>query len=603
MKTRAPFSVTKAHCAIPSSNQRPIAANNHLAKGHDYTSKQKYKEAVAEYNYAITCDPSCLDAYYSKGCVLNELHQYQEAINTFNALIHRDTDQRLYHKALSRQGVAWSGMGRDDLALMFQDQSIAVKPTVAAYCHKGALLYKLGNRDEDALYCFNQAKIMEFSVSSPNSATVSHTVSSIGAKGFKLHVKEMEKVILARDTLRKKMLEFQDVTMNAQKVVGSLSDDDITIAPPAVSEAVLRFKSLITKSKQVTKDTVSTLAKPKAVKDLSEKKVLELERQMEAMQMQMESLSSTLQDAGVYEIAKLKKEFASLDSEILTYSTTFYWSVINLIGAYRHIGTKLIDGNPYSEDSSVEGVLVAGAKKAASVATEFAKNIPFVGCIVSILDKVVQVVYETYKKKQLQNKVDAVNNVVERKFITEEEVSKSVAKLALKMADHKKEEIKSEDKSDANDINGWIMGAIMSLLGQEDSSKPYGARLALKDAALFMAHLFSEHDAIVSSPLTFSEQIPTIAMYVAKIEIKKEDSDSVAALTQSEQSSLESSITPAEVIITSVFSAEDAKSTETRQESVSHTELIAINQSGSSGKLEIVGQTDPKVDVSSWCCC
>lgn len=519
-----------------------VVATYHLTKGEEHTVAGNYTLALNEYDKAIVLNPELLQAYYNKGGILNALSQYQDAFDILTLLIAKDTENHFTHKALSKQGVALSGLKKPQEALAAQEASISMRPTVAAWCHKGVLLYA-ENKDDEALACFDHARILETSSPSPLSHSVNVQKYSIGSYRVKqaaesiehklrnrtmipqmgvrqisadLSSPKTEDAASSRDTLRKTLLDVHAITTAAQETVAAIP----TNAPPAVLEAITRFKSIIHRSKEVTTEVVSKLSEPKTATIQNEERVVALEKKLADMQEQMQGLVTTLHDSGVYEIAQIKREFAALDEEMLAYCTTFYWSVINLIGAYRHIGTGVIDGNVNADTSKTKTILVAGAKKLAGVATEFAKGIPFVGCIVSALDKVIGMIYDAYKQQQLDGKVGAINNIVQSKFLTEAEVSQNIAAIALEMTHSRVDEIDAS-KDIAQESNGWIFTAIMDALSGEDHSKPYGARLALKDVALFMAHLCTKHKTIVASSETFKEQIPNIVQSVGTVVISQ----------------------------------------------------------------------------------
>jgi len=515
----------------------PVTAEDILLQGDACAGLGKYDEALKFYQQAVELDVSCIRGYYAIGGILNALGRYQEAINTLDFLIKLDVHDTFSYKALSKKGASLVELGKIDEALAVQDASLAIKPTVAAYCRKGVILYKL-NKDKEALDCFTQAHALEmqakYSAPSPfySSVRAPNSVDSVKvvqqAEEIEQRLRLKEQALQERDSLRQAALSLQATAADTHHIVSTIPGD--AVVPEIVQQAANQFKSLLRKSTTLTGAAITQLNQPKVLSTANDNKVSELEQQIAQMQAQMQALVTTLQNSDAYAMMQIKQEIAALAPDVMEYQMKVYHGIMSLIAAYRSINTGLVKGEVDADNSTAETVVVAGAKKVASVATEFMKGVPFVGSVIGALDKIIDIVYAAYKQHQLTNKVTAVNSFVESKFVTEDDISRNIAKLALTMAKMKAADITASEGS-TQDVNGWITKVIMSATGA-DCPESYAARLALKDVALFMAYLYAEYVQITSSSEPFSDQIHMIVCAINNIVIPQTVDDSVDAVQE-----------------------------------------------------------------------
>ena len=228
-----------------------------------------------------------------------------------------------------------------------------------------------------------------------------------------------------------------------------------------------------------------------------------------------------MQKSEVYEKAQIKQAFETLEREqpeLYTYSNTFYWTAVNLFGAYRHLSTGLITGNTDTE------ILVQGARKAASYAISLAVSaacdIPIVGSVVGILDNIISDIYGAVKQNKFDNKVNAINKVIIAKLGMEEDISLNVAKVALAITKAKEQEIlhpapTPKAKGIAAGIN-WIQDKLSAVhekvlptVKLHDTSNA-GIQLALEDVTLLIAYLCTNHEAVVNEDKPLDQQITSI---------------------------------------------------------------------------------------------
>ncbi len=255
--------------------------------------------------------------------------------------------------------------------------------------------------------------------------------------------------------------------------------------------------------------------------------IAQLKQEQMQTKAQVDSHASVLQDSGAYEKAEIKRGFASLDkdSELSAYCKTFYWTMVNLIAAYRVLSTGLVATNlknsETTEDKLKGGLVVAGVKKAASLAAEVAKGIPFVGSIVVVLDKIIDSIYEAVKEHRSENKVNAINKVIQAKFGTEDDISSCIGKLALVVTKAKQEDIlypdaPSSPTSTSISASTWfktkfahIKDKVMPSIELHDRNS-HGAQLALQDVVLLIAYMCKNSASIVQRADSLDKQCQII---------------------------------------------------------------------------------------------
>jgi tetratricopeptide (TPR) repeat protein len=106
----------------------------------------RYEEAIAMYDKAITLKPDNASYYYNKGIALRNLIRYIEAIAMYDkAIALKPEDARYYYN----KGRALGSLNRYEEAIAMYDRAIALKPDYAlAYNNKGSALRKLQRYDE-----------------------------------------------------------------------------------------------------------------------------------------------------------------------------------------------------------------------------------------------------------------------------------------------------------------------------------------------------------------------------------------------------------------------------------------------------------------------
>ena len=77
-----------------NAEDRYYSALDHYAEG-------RLAEAIADYNAAITCDPTFLDAMHGLARAYQDSEEYDKAITVANRIVELDPDDVLAHTSLS----------------------------------------------------------------------------------------------------------------------------------------------------------------------------------------------------------------------------------------------------------------------------------------------------------------------------------------------------------------------------------------------------------------------------------------------------------------------------------------------------------------------
>lgn len=125
-----------------------------LNEGNALYKINRYQEALAAYEQAISLDPDYAAAYNGKGGVLYWLKRYEEALAAYEQAIHLNPNLASAYRG---SGKALSALKRYEEALAAIEQAIHLDPNDSdTYNFKGSTLTDLG-RYEEALNAFDQA--------------------------------------------------------------------------------------------------------------------------------------------------------------------------------------------------------------------------------------------------------------------------------------------------------------------------------------------------------------------------------------------------------------------------------------------------------------
>jgi len=84
-----------------ADEQARQAAEDHYYRALDHYAEGHHSDAIAEYEAAITEDPSFLDAMHGLARVLQDTEQYDQAIAVASRIAELDPDDVLAHTSLS----------------------------------------------------------------------------------------------------------------------------------------------------------------------------------------------------------------------------------------------------------------------------------------------------------------------------------------------------------------------------------------------------------------------------------------------------------------------------------------------------------------------
>jgi tetratricopeptide (TPR) repeat protein len=84
-----------------SNEAQRQAAEEHYFSALDHYAEGRHQQAIAEYQAAITADPSFLDAMHGLARVYQDTEQFDDAIAIANRITEQDPDDVLAHTSLS----------------------------------------------------------------------------------------------------------------------------------------------------------------------------------------------------------------------------------------------------------------------------------------------------------------------------------------------------------------------------------------------------------------------------------------------------------------------------------------------------------------------
>ena len=124
----------------------PDSALFYLARGGDYANIDKYQDAIADYEKALSMDRGNITkvppVYFNMGTAYLSWGKNIEAIKYFDKALELD---RRYPQALAHRGVAYHNIGKFDLAKTDLDAALALDPKNATAYRFRANIYGLAN--------------------------------------------------------------------------------------------------------------------------------------------------------------------------------------------------------------------------------------------------------------------------------------------------------------------------------------------------------------------------------------------------------------------------------------------------------------------------
>ncbi len=146
----------------------------------------------------------------------------------------------------------------------------------------------------------------------------------------------------------------------------------------------------------------------------------------------------------MYDIAKINntiKDFKEKDPELAIYYKTFYWTLSNYFQAYRIANTGIVKTNNTFDKDTKDQLIEIGAKKAANFAIENGKELPIVGSLISLLDDMVDSIFDSINEHKFDNKKSSINNIIISKLKSEQEISKTIGLAGIGIIEIKEMDI------------------------------------------------------------------------------------------------------------------------------------------------------------------
>lgn len=122
--------------------------------GLAYTGLEKFEDAIAAYQRAITYAPDWAYTHAALGSAYANTHRYVEALDAYKVAVALDSDDEMIHHQL---GNVYSKRGEHAAAIRHQQQAITLAPQFAAAHYQLGLLYAQQKQWTDAINAYQTA--------------------------------------------------------------------------------------------------------------------------------------------------------------------------------------------------------------------------------------------------------------------------------------------------------------------------------------------------------------------------------------------------------------------------------------------------------------
>lgn len=129
-------------------------AKTAFLRGNFYYNQEKYKEALANYNWVLELEPDDPNALYNRGLVYIRLERYEEALVDLNRSLKLRPDDP---DTLVVRGVIYGHLKRCEEALADHNRSLELRPDDPGTLNNRGLTYDDLERYEEALADFNRS--------------------------------------------------------------------------------------------------------------------------------------------------------------------------------------------------------------------------------------------------------------------------------------------------------------------------------------------------------------------------------------------------------------------------------------------------------------
>jgi Tfp pilus assembly protein PilF len=121
---------------------KPDFPNAYKNRGNSYYYLKKYEEAIADYRKAIEIKPDFPNAYYNRGLVYYNQQKYKEAIRDYSKAIEIKPD---FPNAYNSRGIVYYYQQKYEEAISDYSKAIEIKPNYAkAYFNRGISFSNMG---------------------------------------------------------------------------------------------------------------------------------------------------------------------------------------------------------------------------------------------------------------------------------------------------------------------------------------------------------------------------------------------------------------------------------------------------------------------------
>ena len=533
-----------------------IDQDSNAYAGNVFYYSGKYKFAIEKYNAVLNFNPENIFALYYKGNALKNLGLreseakarsfYQKALECFDSLLKLNPK---HVEAIYNKGNTLKYAGKDQEAIACYDDVIKLDPSFAsAYNNKALILRDLGN-DKEALECYNAAlKIDKYNVL--YLCNRAQTYLNLGNK--KLALEDLKEASLVDDmskiqagTSLSHARYTKEVLSNLVKLEEELNkiQTDVGKLNPNSNQTQLfvsKVDQLKRKKELLDQDTLENLGNQdqkidyKALYEQQKNEFLELQKQIQLILMNQQKqndevyeIKKSINESGLTEELKVKIGFGKLyenNAELHEYAKVFYWTLLNYFSAYRNLGTGLFQGNINSVSTTKDKILVKAAKTGMKLVEKFFEHIPIVGGIIGVIDTVIDEIYDSYKEKKFEDRINAINKIImfnnDQNAILEKDISLSIAKSALEIVNTNKENVLNpqiQKKGFFQKANDWINEKIHKVkekafgAGIELYESPQATK-ALSDVILLLAYMYKNTLQMVSVNQSLDKQIVDIVV-------------------------------------------------------------------------------------------
>ena len=430
------------------------------------------------------------EAYNILGETLMEIGKYVEALKAYNTVLRLEPSHIF---ASGNKGYLLYLTGDPDGALKLYEEHLKISPNDFTVLIKKGVALQSKSKDKEALDCFQEATNLLF-----------------------------------KGKLRGLIWKFQNFKLRLnQREVGLIHCLEEFLKIPEINSILKEDEIQELEIKKKALKTVIIEGFSKKPSEENAEMIKQLGDEIVRISKKTDELEADIKDAGVKELAMVKRGFKELqekDEELFSYCKTFYWTTVNLMGAYRVASTGMVSNNYDYGTSCSENLLYEGVKKVTSVVADISQGVPFLGGLVSMFNSIIDKIVDCVKENAFENKVNAINKIIQCKIGTEDEISVNICKVALVITQAREKNILYPELSEApssqlskgikwleNQINN-IKEKVLPSIDLHDPNS-WGATLALQDVSLVIAYLTKNSDAVVSRKDPIEKQLEAIIKF------------------------------------------------------------------------------------------